>query len=374
MDICKRLLTELGFYNYSQYMESVMTHDNVQAMKLISGLGIIKALIFLHVSFTNSGYDHLYYRIVNLISLFICSAVLIAMHVYAQKDVKNFHILHTIMFFYIIWTSFNGGVIAYTDAINRGGFIVFLTSQMMSFGLIMIPPFVTIVFCGINFIVFQIFISRMMYFPSIKYMETAIFYVVVIAVNYFHYRAAVMKISREEKMIDDNERLDRLSTTDALTDVRNRTGLRLDFNHLFSDSLCVMMFDIDDFKKYNDHYGHDVGDQILKNFAYSLSAAFGRSHVYRYGGDEFLVIFAMTDQTESPTEMLDDAKKIYQEQKLSKEAQPSSSCGYVYGSCDNDETLRKMIKAADVQLYQSKSKGTGLISSAPFKINREDRR
>lgn len=342
-----------------------MTHDNVQAMKLISSLGIIKALIFLHVSFTNPGYDYFYYRTVNLIALIICSAVLIAMRIYMRKGVKNFHILHTMMFFFIIWTSFNGGVIAYTDAINNGGFIVFLTSQIMAFGLIMIPPFVTIVFCGINFIIFQIFISRMMYFPSVKYMETAIFYVVVVAVNYFHYRAAVMKISREEKMIDDNERLDRLSTTDALTDVRNRTGLRLDFSHLFSDSLCVMMFDIDDFKKYNDQYGHDVGDQILKNFAYSLSAAFGREHVYRYGGDEFLIIFAMTDQSQNPMQMLNYAKKVYQE-KQDKKTQPSSSCGYVYGPCDDDETLRKMIKAADVQLYQSKSAGAGKVSRAPF--------
>lgn len=51
-----------------------------------------------------------------------------------------------------------------------------------------------------------------------------------------------------------------------------------------------MMTDIDNFKEYNDSLGHAFGDEILGNFGRCLCSVFGHDDVYRYGGDEFLVI------------------------------------------------------------------------------------
>lgn len=50
------------------------------------------------------------------------------------------------------------------------------------------------------------------------------------------------------------------------------------------------MFDIDDFKFFNDMYGHTIGEKIIKTFAEDISDLFGSSNCYRYGGDEILVI------------------------------------------------------------------------------------
>lgn len=125
-----------------------------------------------------------------------------------------------------------------------------------------------------------------------------------------------------------------------------------------------MMCDIDNFKKYNDVYGHATGDIVLSSFAFSLGEAFGKQNVYRYGGDEFLVIYpGIKDEFKK---CLDLTQWYCDKMKFEGMERPSCSIGYVYGSCTNDAELRAMIQAADYQLYQAKQNGKGQISSAPF--------
>src|SRR5207249_11479395 len=57
-------------------------------------------------------------------------------------------------------------------------------------------------------------------------------------------------------------------------------------------SYTVAMLDVDHFKRINDHHGHDVGDQVLKMIAAKLAQVTGGGKAYRYGGEEFAVIFA----------------------------------------------------------------------------------
>ena len=64
-------------------------------------------------------------------------------------------------------------------------------------------------------------------------------------------------------------------------------------------SLCLMMADIDDFKKINDLYGHEVGDQVLRHTALRLQKIVGgKGYPYRLGGDEFLALIIGSDQKE----------------------------------------------------------------------------
>lgn len=366
MNFVKNILKKLGFYNYSNYMESAMTQDNLQAMKIIGALGMFMAVILLFVSFYNPGYGYILYRVVNVVCIIVCGAVIVFMNYCRKHKLRSFHGLHVCMFFYIVYLTVNGMIVAVIDCLNNGGYIVFLTSQIMCFDLIMIPPFVTVIFCGINFIVFTAVMSHLTVVPLFKYVEVFVFYVTVLAVNYFHYRTALLKINKEEQMIDDNERLDNLSTTDALTQVHNRMGLRADFRHLRSDSLCVMMFDIDNFKKYNDSYGHDVGDEVLRSFAHVLTEIFGKENIYRFGGDEFLVIIDLTIYHLNIEQMITRTNFMYENIAFEKIERPTSSCGYVYGSCHDEDTLRKMIKASDIQLYKAKAKGKNQSSHKKF--------
>jgi diguanylate cyclase (GGDEF)-like protein len=93
------------------------------------------------------------------------------------------------------------------------------------------------------------------------------------------------------------ERMARLAQYDALTDLPNRVLLQDRARHALAQarrdgkSLAVMYLDLDGFKQVNDTLGHDVGDQLLVQFARRLAAAVRESDtVCRQGGDEFVVL------------------------------------------------------------------------------------
>ena len=80
--------------------------------------------------------------------------------------------------------------------------------------------------------------------------------------------------------------------TDALTGLRNRGAFEVDLERLVSDArreqVLLLMLDLDNFKLYNDRYGHPAGDQVLRAVGAVMAAIDGSG--YRYGGDEFAVI------------------------------------------------------------------------------------
>lgn len=112
--------------------------------------------------------------------------------------------------------------------------------------------------------------------------------------------AALMRdVTLERRLLDE---LERLSTTDALTGVYNRRHLdavlkrELDRSRQAGIPLAVVMFDADHFKQFNDTYGHDQGDRVLKMLGQVMRAAMRKYDVpCRYGGEEFIVVLPSTD-------------------------------------------------------------------------------
>jgi GGDEF domain-containing protein len=77
---------------------------------------------------------------------------------------------------------------------------------------------------------------------------------------------------------------------DDLTGLPARRALMRDLDGL-GGMYTLAMVDVDHFKKFNDRYGHDVGDQVLRMVATQLARAPGGARAYRYGGEEFTLLF-----------------------------------------------------------------------------------
>lgn len=153
-----------------------------------------------------------------------------------------------------------------------------------------------------------------------------------------------------------NEEFYQRSRTDELTGLLNREALREDFDRYLEKPICVMICDIDKFKFFNDTYGHGQGDVILSDVSRLLRHTFQGDCVYRYGGDEFLILSFRTQP-----EFQQVVEQFYQRLKALKfqnlERQPTMSGGYTWGICTGNVELRKMFALSDHLLYQAKEAG-----------------
>ncbi len=101
-----------------------------------------------------------------------------------------------------------------------------------------------------------------------------------------------------EVLLRDKERMEGMAFEDGLTHLPNRRHARVFLENEFAAAqrgrlLCVVLFDLDGFKGYNDRYGHAAGDEALKAFADILAKATRRMNLsVRFGGEEFLSVLA----------------------------------------------------------------------------------
>lgn len=165
-----------------------------------------------------------------------------------------------------------------------------------------------------------------------------------------------------------NQRLEALSTTDGLTGLANRRQLdKLLANEWLrctrlAQPIALAMVDIDWFKKYNDCYGHQAGDECLRNFSRILAATVCRSGdiVARYGGEEF-VFFAPATDAEGALNM---AHKVCEELQATALPHAFSPFGIVTASIGvavmvprEGQEPSALIQAADASLYLAKTQG-----------------
>ena len=111
----------------------------------------------------------------------------------------------------------------------------------------------------------------------------------------FNYEILLCRINQNLDMLDAVEYAKHLSNVDYLSNVFNRRYFFERGNKIFQtvdeqSPLTVMMMDIDFFKKVNDIYGHDAGDEVIKHFAQQLKEHFYTDIVARLGGEEFAVM------------------------------------------------------------------------------------
>jgi len=189
-----------------------------------------------------------------------------------------------------------------------------------------------------------------------------------------HLEKTVLKRTQELENV--NRKLASMSLIDPLTGLGNRRAMQVDIMKTHAASIrhdkpyTVALLDIDYFKKYNDHYGHQKGDKVLQDVAHSFKESIrSTDFLYRYGGEEFLVLMPETSAQEAKILMariVGDLAKLKIEHTKSPMQVVTTSAGAAESASSPKRltTWRQVIEIADKCLYKSKESGRNTYSIA----------
>lgn len=175
---------------------------------------------------------------------------------------------------------------------------------------------------------------------------------------------------RTRELADANARLEQLTRTDSLTALPNRRAFDADMDELLAaqgpaSALALGMLDVDYFKPFNDTLGHEAGDQALRQVGAVLAGQTRRDvRCYRYGGEEFAVVFTSIAVPHAERIL----RRILEEIAELGIAHPASPLGVVTVSAGlakhyGDGTdLATLVRTADRQLYAAKASGRNRVA------------
>ena len=176
---------------------------------------------------------------------------------------------------------------------------------------------------------------------------------------------------RTQELESANRKLATMSLVDPLTGLSNRRSLQVDVMKTHASSIrhghtySIALLDIDYFKRFNDHYGHQAGDDALQAVAEQLKLCIRETdYLYRYGGEEFLILMPETNSQEAriPLQRVMNAfEKLAMPHEKSPFGRITMSAG---ASCSNHQLAgwREIIELADRRLYDAKSNGRNQYS------------
>ncbi|MBN2796123.1 MAG: diguanylate cyclase [Clostridia bacterium] len=172
-----------------------------------------------------------------------------------------------------------------------------------------------------------------------------------------------------------NEKLEHLSKTDALTGISNRHFLSEIVENLFkyndsTETISVIMIDIDHFKEYNDTYGHIDGDRCLIKIVDVLSSYLNEngSQLFRYGGDEFAAIIPKLNHEEVYDLLMKTRAQVEDLKIPNKNSSVSDyvTCTFGFTTVTKGEVgYQRVFYVADEALYAAKANGKNQIIYKP---------
>lgn len=168
---------------------------------------------------------------------------------------------------------------------------------------------------------------------------------------------AVLFYKRLEKIERLNQQLKSSLMTDNLTGLLNRRAFDQDIKNVDNSGLYSLIFlDIDNFRDFNNHFGHDIGDNVLKKVGETIKACVrAADRVYRYGGEEIILLLLDCDKKNA----MKMAEKIRSEiSRLDNQAYPQITVSLGVASYPDDgRYIHDVIVASDKARLKAKQSG-----------------
>ncbi|MGI6112852.1 MAG: GGDEF domain-containing protein [Mahellales bacterium] len=197
-------------------------------------------------------------------------------------------------------------------------------------------------------------------------LASAVYLILVIAFNTF----STIRVNYYKRIQYLNEtELKRLATTDSLTGIYSRTAFYLkleewsNYAHRYPIELAMIMFDIDDFKKVNDTFGHSVGDRVLIQVVNTVRKCIRNYDVLtRWGGEEFVILAPNTGLKEA-VKMATRIKETINRTEF--ETVGKVTCSFGVTLLNNNDNIDSFIARADRFLYYAKESGKNKVVNIP---------
>ena len=183
------------------------------------------------------------------------------------------------------------------------------------------------------------------------------------------------RIKNHRLIVEQLRMIERQSLFDPLTNIMNRRSFDFQIEGLWAyavrkqEPLSVMMIDIDHFKKFNDTYGHQLGDTVLQITAKSIASALKRASdkVFRWGGEEFTVLLPTTD-IEGALNVAERIRMAIENSEIPYDSSAdtlkvTASLGVASIIPSPANTIEDLIKQADAAMYSAKESGRNRVCS-----------
>lgn len=201
--------------------------------------------------------------------------------------------------------------------------------------------------------------------------------VMIIAISIIAVLAAALLV----KVFGQKEKLDLLVRQDSLTSLGNRRAFDEHFaitlarSRRFDAPFTMLLLDLDNFKKYNDTYGHLQGDKALKLIADVLKSRMNRAEdlAFRLGGEEFTCLFSAVS-AKAAERLANDILQGVRDLKIEHVGNPPENCLTISGGLIHFKELGTltpddMYRLVDKALYQSKERGRNQLTVYKFGDN-----
>jgi len=149
---------------------------------------------------------------------------------------------------------------------------------------------------------------------------------------------------------------------DSLTGVYNRKKLEVLKSKLLNKEVCLILFDIDNFKQINDTYGHLKGDEVLKILAKNIKNSLrSMDIIIRWGGEEFLVFLDGVKNIDIAKQLAEKLRFVVNDIDIDDIGKFSCSFGVSCGLIQNKENIEEILEKADEALYKAKRNGKNRV-------------
>ncbi len=363
---------------YKREYIDVTCKENLSRMAVIASLLIVAEpmiAIFTKTPKTIAFYVAIWIALFNLVILPILA--------YLRRNIENIStaLIMLVQTIFLIGMLKGGIALSLSEQSSLAGHSTYYLAAFTTAAFITMPPLVSAVLLLLANFVFILMLPQFQPEPAVITMlniNTMAATAVAWILNQMVSRAKVSSFLNEKTIVEKNlelekknEELKELTMRDSLTDLLNhknslkRLKEEIDRAKRINYPLSVAMIDLDNFKQVNDTYGHQTGDEVLRQVAGVLSENCRATDVVgRYGGEEFIVIMPDTNDRDASI-LIERIQTRVREMEFKDGVRITLSCGV---SEMNGESVHSILKSSDIMLYEAKRKGKDRVE---VKLNKD---